>query len=329
MKGEFYKMDYEAWDEGTDELTLEQEAAYLRLCHQLYRRKAAIPSAPTTLARIWRCHPNKARKLLADLVTLGKVTEKDGHLTNTRVTRELDDRETRRTQKADAGHTGGTRTQENRRKSLETNDRDAAPAGTPAKQNQAEREKEVEGEEKEQTEASPPSVTQAGNVFEPGAFLLFWAQYPHKVGKDAAKRSFDIVKRSGRVSLAELLEGLARYKATKPVTREWCHPTTWLNQGRWADQPAPEPTAPSRAAAARQSSADLWAGDAIDAHQSRQRGSHDTLPFDRDHDGTPTAGLSGWHSPEPSAHGRPDGLPAQQPRADARELPPLRLVSRA
>lgn len=78
MKGEFYKMDYEAWDEGTDELTLEQEAAYLRLCHQLYRRKASIPSTPAPLGRIWRCHPNKAKKLLADLVAAGKVVERDG-----------------------------------------------------------------------------------------------------------------------------------------------------------------------------------------------------------------------------------------------------------
>ncbi len=43
MKTEFYKMEYEAWDEGTDDLTLEQEGAYLRLCHQMYRRRGSIP----------------------------------------------------------------------------------------------------------------------------------------------------------------------------------------------------------------------------------------------------------------------------------------------
>lgn len=154
MKGEFYKMDYEAWDEGTDALSLELEAAYLRLCHQLYRRKAAIPSAPATLARIWRCHPNKARKLLGDLIAAGKVDEKDGHLTNTRVTRELDDRETMRRQKADAGKTGGTRAQDNRRNALENNGEQQAHASPSAKQNQAEREveREVEVEKKDTSE---------------------------------------------------------------------------------------------------------------------------------------------------------------------------------
>lgn len=81
-------------------------------------------------------------------------------------------------------------------------------------------------------------------------------------------------------------------------------------------------------AAPRQSSQDFWAETATDAHQSRQRGSHDTLPFDRRHDGTPTAGLSEWHSAEPAEDGGAGSLSPQQSRADARELPPLRLVGR-
>ncbi|WP_187273417.1 DUF1376 domain-containing protein [Methylobacterium sp. WL19] len=325
MKGEFYKMDYEAWDEGTDELTLEQEAAYLRLCHQLYRRKASIPSTPATLGRIWRCHPNKAKKLLADLIGAGKIVEKDGHLSNTRVTRELDDRETRRTQQSDAGHIGGTRSGDNRRKSLKTNDRDVADASSVAKRNEAEREKE--GEEKGQIEAAPPSVAQVEAAFPAHAFELFWTRYPHKVGKDAARKAFDIVRRSGRVTMVALLSGLDRYKATKPPTRDWCHPTTWLNQGRWADEPAPEPTALARASPApRQSTADLWSGDAIDANQSRQRGSHDTLPFDRSRAGGTSAGGEEWYSPEPAEDGSAGGLSPQQPRGDARQLPPLRIV---
>ncbi len=78
MKGEFYRMDFEAWDEGTDKLTLEQEAAYLRLCHQMYRRSGAIPEQVATFARLWRCHPNKARTLLAALLASGKVAGHPG-----------------------------------------------------------------------------------------------------------------------------------------------------------------------------------------------------------------------------------------------------------
>lgn len=242
MKGEFYKMDYEAWDEGTDELTLEQEAAYLRLCHQLYRRKAAVPANPATLARIWRCHPNKARKLLADLVSCGKIAEREGHLTNTRVTRELDARETVRTQRADAGHTGGTRAQENRRKSLQNNDREEAFAQTSSKQKQAEREKE--GEKEDQLGAPHLPDPRGAGDFPPRAFDLWWERQPNKVGKDAARAAFDRIRKGGRATFAELMDGLLRYVANKPPHRDFCHPTTWLNQGRWADEPAPPPTPP-------------------------------------------------------------------------------------
>lgn len=181
MKGEFYKMEYESWDEGTDSLTLEQEAAYLRLCHQMYRRKGGIPNGPATLARIWRCHPNKARKLLADLVAAGKVQDCDGVLTNTRVTRELDDRETRSRQRADAGHTGGTRTQENRRNPLKTNEADEAPASTPDKQNQADKRRE---------EKKPPKAPEGGL---PEGWADFWEAYPKRPGgnpEEPARRRY-------------------------------------------------------------------------------------------------------------------------------------------
>ncbi|MCE4223424.1 YdaU family protein [Methylobacterium sp. C25] len=307
MPGEFYKMDFEAWDEGTDELTLEQEAAYLRLCHQLYRRKAAIPSAATTLARIWRCHPNKARKLLVDLVEAGKVVERDGHLTNTRVTRELDARETRRTQQADAGHIGGTQAQDNRRKSLKTNDADVAVAPTPVGAKSS-RER-VRGRDRDQIEAEPLSDPRADSAFPPRAFDEFWAAYPHKVGKDAARRAFDIVRRSDRVSFAEIVDGLARYKASKPPTRDWCHPTTWLNQGRWADQPAEPPLPPARASPnGHASSPQQRAFDrARQAHLELMEDRHDQDPSEADAEGHFGASGPQDRHPHQDVHEPPGG----------------------
>ncbi len=55
MRGEFYKMDFEAWDEGTVDLPLELEAAYLRLCHQMYRTGGAIPNSLKLLQGLFRC----------------------------------------------------------------------------------------------------------------------------------------------------------------------------------------------------------------------------------------------------------------------------------
>lgn len=159
MKGEFYKMDFEAWDEGTDALTLEQEAAYLRACHQLYRRGGAISDDTRHLARLWRCHPNKAQSLLTALVKAGKLAHRNGKLTNTRVTHELHNRDNRRTQQAHAGQTGGTRTQENRRNALKDKEREQAVAGQSDKQNQADKRR---GEEKAPDGASAGAHAREG-----------------------------------------------------------------------------------------------------------------------------------------------------------------------
>lgn len=64
-------------------------------------------------------------------------------------------------------------------------------------------------------------------------FDAFWEAYPAKVGKKAARRAWDRAK--DRPPLVRLLEALDRYRRAKPADREWCHPATWLNEGRWDD----------------------------------------------------------------------------------------------
>lgn len=67
-------------------------------------------------------------------------------------------------------------------------------------------------------------------------FLSFWAHYPEKIGKAAARRAFATAL--PKTTLDAMLASLERYKASKPPDRSWCHPATWLNQERWLDQPA-------------------------------------------------------------------------------------------
>lgn len=143
MRGEFYKMEYEAWDEGTDTLTLEQEGAYLRFCHQMYRRKSPVVDDKMVLARLWKCHPNKSSKLRDDLIAAGKIVPTgDGHLTNTRVTQELDTRKTQSTHRSDAGRTGGIRSGEIRRNALKNNDASEALASSKTNQRREEEKRE-------------------------------------------------------------------------------------------------------------------------------------------------------------------------------------------
>lgn len=67
-------------------------------------------------------------------------------------------------------------------------------------------------------------------------FAEFWAEYPNKVGKPKAQASFVAARK--RASLETILAGLRRYVECKPADRAWMNPTTFLNQDRWADQPA-------------------------------------------------------------------------------------------
>lgn len=67
-------------------------------------------------------------------------------------------------------------------------------------------------------------------------FEQWYAGYPHKVGKQAARKAFTGARRAA--SLDVLIAGRDRYMRTKPPDRDWCNPATWLNQGRWEDQPA-------------------------------------------------------------------------------------------
>jgi hypothetical protein len=71
-------------------------------------------------------------------------------------------------------------------------------------------------------------------------FDEWWSSYPHKVGKGAARKAFEKVRRKG-TSLADLIAGVQRYIAMKPPEIAYCHPATWLNQDRWLDEPAPQP----------------------------------------------------------------------------------------
>jgi Helix-turn-helix domain len=79
----------------------------------------------------------------------------------------------------------------------------------------------------------PPITTQS--------FDVFWKIYPRKVGKIAAKSAFEKALRVG--TLEDILKGAERF-ASDPNRQEQFtpHPATWLNQGRWGDEPLPQRT---------------------------------------------------------------------------------------
>jgi hypothetical protein len=78
-------------------------------------------------------------------------------------------------------------------------------------------------------------------------FEEWWKQYPKRVGKKDAERVY-AKARQGGATREELLIGAARYagerdRVADPAdrVRYTKHPSTWLNQGCWSDEPAPAP----------------------------------------------------------------------------------------
>lgn len=78
-------------------------------------------------------------------------------------------------------------------------------------------------------EDTPPTKARTGD------FTAFWALYPRKVGKLAAQPAYKKALR--HATHDEIMEGVRRYLNGKRSYADWAHPTTWLNQGRWMDEP--------------------------------------------------------------------------------------------
>lgn len=66
-------------------------------------------------------------------------------------------------------------------------------------------------------------------------FAVFWDAYPKKVGKDAARKAWT----TKRPALATVLEALRAQRSylLREDGRYIPNPATWINQGRWQDDP--------------------------------------------------------------------------------------------
>jgi uncharacterized protein YdaU (DUF1376 family) len=234
---DWYKMTPLDWNKGTEKLTLEQESAYLRLCHAMYIQGGPISDNPFVLAGYFRSDTKKARRLLKELVEAGKVTVEDGEISNKRAMDVISSRdrlsvvrqtsakrsrnvsETFSEQSHDHSETGDDKSLKNNNTSLaNANSRDVL-------------DKIREDKIRKDTSSLRSDVTSAREK----PFDEFWKKYPSKVGKGAARSAFE--KALKRTCLEELMTGLDRY-VHKQDDRQWCNPSTWLNQERWSDVPA-------------------------------------------------------------------------------------------
>jgi hypothetical protein len=69
-------------------------------------------------------------------------------------------------------------------------------------------------------------------------FDEFWQACPRRIGKAAAEKAY--AKALKQASHETIMAGIRRYAASRAGQDEQytVHPATWLNQGRWDDEPA-------------------------------------------------------------------------------------------
>ena len=84
-----------------------------------------------------------------------------------------------------------------------------------------------------ETETETKNIKQIQDSFDE-----FWEIYPRKAGKQEARKVF---KRAlANATLTDILAGAQRYASDPNREAQYtAHPATWLNQGRWADEPLP------------------------------------------------------------------------------------------
>lgn len=66
---------------------------------------------------------------------------------------------------------------------------------------------------------------------------IFWAAYPHRIGKGKVVEELDKIHKVHETPWVELMRGLERYVDYVNATPDlsWCYPATWLHQKRWLD----------------------------------------------------------------------------------------------
>jgi len=214
----------------TRHLTTEQHGAYLLLLMTMWRADGRLPNDTKKLARIAGCTASRWAKISEEVLAFFEADGAD--LTNRRLMLELKKASEKAIKRAEAGTRGG------HAKALKDKDTRLANASDlPCHSSEP---------EPDTTEAKAPVVDidqrkGPSKVDVARGFLAFWQTYPRKVGKDAAAKAF--AKAMGRIAeddpLAVILAGIERALPGWTDPDFIPHPSTWLNAGRWADEPPP------------------------------------------------------------------------------------------
>lgn len=221
----YMKLFWGDYHKRTRHLKRDQHGAYFLLIGEAWQLGGALPDDDTKLAAWALCTPQEwaaMKPIVMEFFALRR-----GKWWHDRVREELASYEATSRKRKEAGKKGGKASGGNARENQEAN---ACLLPT---------EPEPEPEPKIREAIASLSLAQAGPTRTDIArgFLAFWAEYPKRVGKDAAAKSFDRAMRraDGPDPLETIMAGLRRALPGWDDPQFIPNPTTWLNQGRWTD----------------------------------------------------------------------------------------------
>lgn len=248
----FYKMDPAAWDFGTAGLSLEEEAAYLRIINAIHKHDGPVPNIDRVLAGMFRCSTRKARALIDALIAAGKITIEGGQIWNDRARSDMVQRGFVSISRAEMGAKGGRTRAENAAKALKEKETCQAVASSRIEENRIEKKEEdppysppCRGDELEPPlAASLPSIDpvparkRRKSALTPelaAEFATVWPHYPRKSGYGAAETAWG--KARAAASYATITGPLGQFvRAVRGLEPDRIpHFSTWLNQRRWLD----------------------------------------------------------------------------------------------
>lgn len=215
---EYYLHEIAAWNQGTDNLTLEQEAAYHRVVSMIRLYERPLKHNLRVLGGLWRCNERKAKRLLDELVAAGKVQIVSGEIVNEKAVEDASNLRQLRVERKSAGRRGGIESGKSRRKYLESNETGEASAST--REEKAREEKSSVG--KPTAADAPPDPVKV--MFDSGIFLLGRAGIPEPkarslIGKwlkahgtETVIAALGTAQRQGAIDPVAFVEGVFRFK---------------------------------------------------------------------------------------------------------------------
>ena len=108
---------------------------------------------------------------------------------------------------------------------------------------------EADGSPNASSATNQPEPTNEAPALQERRFAEFWKAYPNKVGKASCLKAWLKLKPTAEL-FDHIMDALAKQKASDKWQREAGryipNPLTWINQGRWDDEPVEAPGAASQ-----------------------------------------------------------------------------------